>query len=218
MLIAWWYARHLYTTALAMCREGAGKLDRVPQRLLYALADRLDIPRQRSPKLIYFLDYFWRMKPSAAGDNQEESTAALLRQVLLELRRRAVQRLPDAIHYTADRVTAIRQSVIEPAIAHYRRLPHHDYLTTALLTALSIYTVRRAFRRVRNAAEVPLEWYTKQRRLKGWCVAVTDSDNIRFYHAPTVFHGPGAQEARSRRLETINVRLAGIDAPEVPLV
>ena len=120
------------------------------------------------------------------------------------------------MHYTADRLTAIHQNIIQPATTYYQLIPHHDYLTTAMMTALTIYTVRRAFKRVRNAAEVPLEWYAKQRRLKGWCVAVTDSDNIRFYHAPTIFHGPGAQEARSRRLETINVRLAGIDAPEVP--
>jgi endonuclease YncB( thermonuclease family) len=103
-----------------------------------------------------------------------------------------------------------------PLYAKYTQLPYHDYLSTAIGTACAIYTLSRFGRRVRNAAEVPLECYTKNKKLHGWCVAVSDSDNIRFWHAPTLFHRrPDSIDLKSRRLETINVRLAGIDAPEV---
>lgn len=183
----------------------------LPRTVLVALADRLGT--RKSPKFINNLLFHWM-----ARDHRDDSTVALLREVLVELRRRAVQRMPDMVHHLSDRVTMLHEHLLAPALYHYKQIPHHDYLSTALLTSLTIFTIRRCFKRVRNAAEVPLEWYTKQTRLRGWCVAVTDSDNIRFYHAPTIFHGPGAQEMKSRRLETINVRLAGIDAPEVPSI
>jgi hypothetical protein len=222
LLILFMYANK-FMAFLARKRRELMKMSGLsPNALLRALAKNLLPARQQSPKWINipFLSFIRLMGKKFGDHNQQQhddgdSTLALLGEIVDEVRRRAVQRLPAIFHCTADKLISINQYIIQPVYSQYKQLPYHDYILTAVVTATTLFTVRKYFKRVRNAAEVPLEWYGQNRRLKGWCVAVTDSDNIRFYHAPTVFHGPGAAEPRNRRLETINVRLAGIDAPEV---
>lgn len=70
--------------------------------------------------------------------------------------------------------------------------------------------------RYRTAQDVPVDFFRSQRTLGGVIASIPDGDGIRFYHQPAVFLGRHPDIARSDlRFETISVRIAGIDAPEM---
>jgi endonuclease YncB( thermonuclease family) len=100
----------------------------------------------------------------------------------------------------------------------YNAVPRADLVLTAFGTALTVMATRRAFRRFRTAQEIPLEHFRKQKKLKGYIISVNDSDNVRFYHTSFLsrlfFRRPSIKRS-DVKYETINVRLAGIDAPEM---
>lgn len=97
----------------------------------------------------------------------------------------------------------------------YHQIPHNDLLLTALGTALVITIARKSLHRYRTAQEIPLRFFKQQKRLHGYAVFVNDSDNIRFYHRPWVRMWCPNVPRNDLKYETINVRLAGIDAPEM---
>jgi endonuclease YncB( thermonuclease family) len=71
--------------------------------------------------------------------------------------------------------------------------------------------------RCRTAADIPPAWFKRRRRLRGIVTAVNDSDNVRVQHLTLwqrllFFRRPRLDPLASG---TINVRLAGIDAPEL---
>lgn len=76
--------------------------------------------------------------------------------------------------------------------------------------------------RCRSAADIPSAWFKQRRRLHCLVLAVNDSDNLRCMHL-SAFHriwkgltlGFFKPSTPSGTSGTINVRLAGIDAPEL---
>lgn len=100
----------------------------------------------------------------------------------------------------------------------YNSVPHSDLILTALGTLTAAWFLRRSLHRYKNANDLPLSFFEgrKQKKLKGIAVSVNDSDNIRFYHQPHFysFFRPNLSR-QDLKYHTINVRLAGIDAPEV---
>jgi endonuclease YncB( thermonuclease family) len=96
-----------------------------------------------------------------------------------------------------------------------QKIPYNEVLLTALATAVIISGLRRGLRRYKTATEIPLGHYRDGRRLKGYIISVNDSDNLRFYHQRVFSFGRPNVDKQDFKYETINVRLAGIDAPEM---
>lgn len=99
-------------------------------------------------------------------------------------------------------------------------VPHSEAIVAAVGTLVIIYVVRRGTRRYRTATQLPPQLFQRGRQLGGFIVTVNDSDNVRFYHcAPwqraLFWKRPGLGRGANLKEETINVRLAGIDAPEM---
>lgn len=100
----------------------------------------------------------------------------------------------------------------------YNFVPHSDLILTAVGTLSMAWFLRRSLHRYKNANDLPLSFFEgkRQKKLKGIAVTVNDSDNIRFYHQPHFFSLFRPNLARQDlKYHTINIRLAGIDAPEV---
>lgn len=103
-----------------------------------------------------------------------------------------------------------------------------DALLTATIVSLSIITIRRASRHYLTVDDIPLRLIKKQATLRGNVISVRDGDNLRVRHTPLInlhtittkirqFFGNPSSTARKKPLlsqSTINIRLAGIDAPE----
>ncbi|ORY86003.1 hypothetical protein BCR35DRAFT_264397 [Leucosporidium creatinivorum] len=95
--------------------------------------------------------------------------------------------------------------------------------STALVGGASFRLWHRYLRRIPNADYITQEHLGK-RRLRGVVTSVGDADNFRIYHKPT-FSLPlapfGASQQRRLALstalkdQTIHIRLAGVDAPEL---
>ncbi|KAK4524879.1 hypothetical protein GAYE_SCF06G2781 [Galdieria yellowstonensis] len=99
------------------------------------------------------------------------------------------------------------------------------WLSVAALTSASFGYISAATKllhmglvRYRTAKDIPSTMFQKGKKLKGVVVSVGDGDNVRFFHRPFLFRllGIGRHPVLKNRLseETINVRLAGVDAPE----
>lgn len=101
--------------------------------------------------------------------------------------------------------------------AVYHAVPHSDLILTAVGTLSIAWLLRRSLHRYKNANDLPLNFFEgRQKRLKGLAISVNDSDNIRFYHQPHLFSLFKPNLSRQDlKYHTINIRLAGIDAPEV---
>lgn len=72
-------------------------------------------------------------------------------------------------------------------------------------------------RRYSTAAHIPPEVYQKSRTIRGKVVAVGDSDNFRIYHTPGFGWGWLRSVPKTRKElkdQTIQIRIAGVDAPE----
>ena len=219
-----WQLRKLYITILTCKAFQSVNWKKAPILVLRTLAERLNPERrgkQHSRLPAFFMSIFGGGGSGSGGKrstnsiDDDESIVSLVSEIFRQVNARMVAGLPMAIHTATDRAIFVYERLLCPAFKAYQQVPFHDYILTVMLTAGAGFAYRRMVKRVRNAAEVPLEWYTKQKRLSGWCVAVTDSDNIRFHHAPTFLHRLPRVDAKARRLETINVRLSGIDAPEM---
>lgn len=94
-------------------------------------------------------------------------------------------------------------------------------LTVSTLAAVKLYTSH--FRRIRQATYITPDFLHK-RSIFGYVTSVGDGDGLRLYHTPggrlTGWNWlPGRRVSQFKRQElkdeTINVRIAGIDAPEM---
>jgi len=81
---------------------------------------------------------------------------------------------------------------------------------------------KRYWSRILNSQEMPAETIAKQKWIKGVVTSVGDGDNFRLFHTPGPFW---RWPLKLRRIPsnkkdlqdaTINIRLAGVDAPEAP--
>ena len=124
----------------------------------------------------------------------------------------------DEIKYAWANSFSTRQTLQKHLKAAYNFVPHSDLILTAVGTLSIAWFLRRSLHRYKNANDLPLSFFEgkRQKRLKGLAVSVNDSDNIRFYHQPHFYSFFRPSLARQDlKFHTINIRLAGIDAPEV---
>lgn len=126
----------------------------------------------------------------------------------------------DEVRFAWSNSFQTRKRAQEHFRAAYNFVPHSDLLLTALGTLSVAWFLRRSLHRYKNANDLPLSFFEgRQKRLKGLAVTVNDSDNIRFYHQPHFYSLFRPNLSRQDlKYHTINIRLAGIDAPEVILL
>ncbi|KAG8623929.1 hypothetical protein KVT40_008905 [Elsinoe batatas] len=124
-------------------------------------------------------------------------------------------------------------------------LPLHILLPSALLTTLSLTGItlyKSRLRRIPTTTHIPPS-FLRRRSLYGYVPSVGDGDNFRLFHTPggrwagwgwlpsrrgyllpRPGHGVGAQDKggtgpgagqKGQKMETIHVRIAGVDAPEL---
>ncbi|KAG5457776.1 MAG: hypothetical protein BJ554DRAFT_2131 [Olpidium bornovanus] len=86
----------------------------------------------------------------------------------------------------------------------------------ALLAAIA--ALPRGLRRYRDVGDMTNDVFRRKTKITGIVTSVGDGDNFRLYHRPwahRVLRLSVPSEARALQNETIHIRLAGIDAPEV---
>lgn len=73
--------------------------------------------------------------------------------------------------------------------------------------------------RYKTAQDIPAQSFKAGREISGTAVAVADGDGLRLYHQPSLCCcGSEPNIPRGElQAQTIKIRLAGIDAPEVSL-
>lgn len=94
-------------------------------------------------------------------------------------------------------------------------------LVFGIVSGFLVYYKRHAlFSRIKTAAHLVPSHFRRRLELKGVALFVTDGDNLRFFHTPLTWRF--CSQAKLLKFaknnikdETINIRLAGIDAPEV---
>lgn len=119
----------------------------------------------------------------------------------------------------SDKTTFFTDKLMEhlnsPAKAHHPLV----WIGVTLVSTLIAYRLKqRLTKRYRTAMDIPPEYYKQQRILTGRVIAVNDSDNLRIRHNSFLDYYipfPINSKAEKLKYETINVRLAGIDAPEL---
>lgn len=116
-----------------------------------------------------------------------------------------------------------------------------DIAVGTSLTGLVLLTVRKGWKRYTNPFEIPQKIFKNNGKLVGYIATVNDSDNVRFFHTPflrRISHSLLSSTVKTttstpsfsvktaaandssiiptKKISTtcINVRLAGIDAPE----
>ncbi|KAH9856144.1 SNase-domain-containing protein [Lenzites betulinus] len=110
--------------------------------------------------------------------------------------------------------------------AHAASLPPHVLIiSTFILGGVATLGVKRFYgrhlRRIRNGEYVTTEMLARKRWRKGYVTSVGDADNFRLYHTPGIgwkwplkFRSIPTQRADLKN-ETLHVRIAGVDAPEL---
>lgn len=85
-----------------------------------------------------------------------------------------------------------------------------DIVCVAALGAFVVFVVRKGRRRVKSVQGLPdvVDGVT----LRGYCVRAVDGDTFWFYHCPFLRRLP---KRRIEKKETLSIRLAGVDAPEL---
>lgn len=97
----------------------------------------------------------------------------------------------------------------------FERVPYGDKFIAAGITLLLATLIRRGVRRYRTATDIPTVYIEHGKPLRGYIISVNDSDNVRFHHNRFLSWGKPAVNRSDIKNNTINVRLAGIDAPEM---
>ncbi|CAN8064541.1 unnamed protein product [Agarophyton chilense] len=131
-----------------------------------------------------------------------------------------VQKLPQ-------HASVARRKVHKGAISACKRLPLNlsdDYIIGAVdvFASLAVLYVTlpaavRSVRRFPTAAQIPSNLINNRSMLHGAVVAVRDGDNLRVRHSPflyRIFNRYTLPKGTNISQTTINIRLAGVDAPE----
>ncbi len=98
----------------------------------------------------------------------------------------------------------------------YVRGVFHSMLTAGV-AVVTLMSITRGTHRIRQAKDLPSRLIGSGRAFKGWVARVGDGDGLRVRHAPAIRLPFVAKRAAptSRAADTISIRLAGVDAPEV---
>lgn len=157
-------------------------------------------------KLKFLRKHFRRMSPSSSDDVP-----------FIHLVQTFLRDTSDEVRFAWSNSFETRKTFQDHFRAAYDFVPHSDLILTALGTLSAAWLLRRSLHRYKNANDLPLSFFEgRQKRLKGLAVSVNDSDNIRFYHQPHFYSLFKPNLARQDlKYHTINIRLAGVDAPEV---
>ncbi|KAM0786074.1 hypothetical protein ACM66B_006885 [Microbotryomycetes sp. NB124-2] len=98
------------------------------------------------------------------------------------------------------------------------RLDHTNPLLVASATGVALAAAyaawSRFFRRIPNV-DALTQSYLNGRKLRGIVTSVGDADNFRFYHKPLLSPGKVPTSRAQLKDQTIHIRLAGVDAPEL---
>lgn len=173
--------------------------------------------RKPPPQTILWLKQFYEMGQQTKG-RLLTVTMGLLDDLLLELTGKTFSQISHPARKYWERTQPYRDPIRDNVVHLYHTVPRADLWLTAIGTTTSILVLRRAFRRFRTAQEIPLDYFRDQKRLKGYIINVNDSDNVRFYHSSplsSLLRWRPSLKRSEIKFETINVRLAGIDAPEM---
>ncbi|EJT97123.1 SNase-domain-containing protein, partial [Dacryopinax primogenitus] len=119
-------------------------------------------------------------------------------------------------------------SLTSPAKARHnlnaRSIPSNLYvvLTTAaissMFTLLGVRVYARYVRRIPSSEWVNPRILAEKRWIRGKVTSVGDADNFRLFHTPVLTRGRWRkvpQTAQELKDQTIHIRLAGVDAPEL---
>lgn len=98
----------------------------------------------------------------------------------------------------------------------YVRGVFHSTLTVGAVV-VTLMTIARGTHRIRQAKDLPARLIGSGRGFKGWVARVGDGDGLRVRHTPALRLPYVAKRAapQSRAADTVSIRLAGVDAPEV---
>lgn len=158
-----------------------------------------------------------------SGDDEDPTENIITSVQWMRKKARDMTRLATSVRYTqVRRLLETSERIWSGAVNHFRHLrekvPYADLFLTIGGTCLVLSVLRRGTRRFQTATDIPSSYFRagNKRSLHGYVMSVNDSDNLRFYHR-RLFSLPGRpkMERQSLKFETINVRLAGIDAPEI---
>ncbi|TPX44408.1 hypothetical protein SeMB42_g02932 [Synchytrium endobioticum] len=89
-----------------------------------------------------------------------------------------------------------------------------QYALLASSALLLLYRLRQMPKRIQNSAFFTPDTFKQHPKLKGVVTSVGDADGFRIYHTPWLFSTfkPGKKVSAD---QTIHIRLAGVDAPEL---
>jgi endonuclease YncB( thermonuclease family) len=127
------------------------------------------------------------------------------------------------------RTVAFACTVQDRAVFTARRIPFlsrysSEYLRGATEVLAAVATmgalalvVRAGTLRYKVASDIPKRLFRPPRTIHGYILNVSDGDGVRFYHTPWIRRllFPEMRTLKKFSDETINVRLAGVDAPEM---
>lgn len=88
------------------------------------------------------------------------------------------------------------------------------YMFDFTLVTIAAFLLYKGCKRVKTVGTFKESMFNKP--MRGIAIKVNDSDNLRFYHLPWLLSWiPYVKSSQRLSKTTMNVRLAGIDAPEV---
>jgi endonuclease YncB( thermonuclease family) len=137
---------------------------------------------------------------------------------------------PDSTPSALERARAARDDALAASAAASESLPElparwsGEYVRGVREAALAggmllavAYAARSGLLRYRVESDIPGRIVRRGGTLHGYVMRVTDGDGLRFYHTPWLRRmlRPEMRKLRKISNETINVRLAGVDAPEL---
>lgn len=90
-------------------------------------------------------------------------------------------------------------------------------MVTAGAAMMTLMVIARGTHRIRQAKDLPDRLIGSGRGFKGWVARVGDGDGLRIRHTPAIRFPYIAKRVapKSRAVDTVSIRLAGVDAPEV---
>lgn len=135
-----------------------------------------------------------------------------------------LERASDAARRTAESAREAQEKFItlmseKPVIRRFSReyiRGATEFFFAAVGVGAVAYALRCGLVRYRMETDIPTRLVRRRATLHGYVMRVTDGDGLRFYHTPWLrrLMFPNMRRLRKISSETINVRLAGVDAPE----